>query len=83
MPTHPALHGARAQLLSCIAAGGDDYELCFTASPARAAEVEAAARQAGVAISKVGRIVAEPGLRLLDQHGTAVTLERLGYDHFA
>lgn len=83
LPTHPALHGVRAQLLSCIAAGGDDYELCFTASPARTDAVLAAARQAGVAVSKVGRIVTEPGLRLLDGHGTVVTLERLGYDHFA
>lgn len=83
LPTHPALRDARAQLLSCIAAGGDDYELCFTASPAHADAIQAAARQAGVAVSKVGRIVTEPGLRLLDSHGTAVTLERLGYDHFA
>jgi thiamine-monophosphate kinase len=36
-----------------------------------------------VTVTKVGRIVTAPGLRLLDQHGAAVTLERLGYDHFA
>ena len=69
--------------MPCIAAGGDDYELCFTAAPERAAEVEAAAAAAGVMVSKVGRISTVPGLRLLAADGSTVQLERLGYDHFA
>ncbi len=83
LPTHPQLAAERTRWLPAIAAGGDDYELCFTAAPAQAAAVEAAAAAVGVAVSKVGRIVAGSGLRLLDAGGQAVTLERLGYDHFA
>ncbi|WP_174874234.1 thiamine-phosphate kinase [Vogesella oryzae] len=82
LPTHPALQPHRASLLSCIAAGGDDYELCFTAAPERAAEVEAAAVVAGVGVHKVGRITTAPGLSLLAADGGQVQLERLGYDHF-
>jgi thiamine-monophosphate kinase len=83
LPTHPQLAAQRARWLPAIAAGGDDYELCFTAAPAQAAAVQAAAAQAGVAVHKVGRIVAGGGLRLLDASGQVVALERLGYDHFA
>jgi thiamine-monophosphate kinase len=83
LPMHPQLAAERSRWLPAIAAGGDDYELCFTAAPAQAAAVQAAAAQAGVAVHKVGRIVAGSGLRLLDAGGQAITLERLGYDHFA
>src|SRR5258706_10231420 len=42
---------------TCTLAGGDDYELVFTAPPDRAAQVHAAARSAGVAVTPIGRIV--------------------------
>lgn len=83
LPTHAALAAHRDQLWSCIAAGGDDYELCFTADPAQTAAIQAAAAAVGVAVSKVGRIVAGSGLHLLDAAGNEVQLESLGYDHFA
>jgi thiamine-monophosphate kinase len=37
--------------------GGDDYELCFTAAPARAARIEAAAAAAGTRVQRIGRLV--------------------------
>lgn len=83
LPTHPQLAAQRARWLSAIAAGGDDYELCFTASPAAESAVLNAAKAAGVAVCKVGRIVAGGGLRLLDAAGDEVKLGSLGYDHFA
>jgi thiamine-monophosphate kinase len=67
----------------CTLAGGDDYELLFTAAPARHADVRAAAAAAGVEVSCCGRIDAQPGLRLLDAQGAPVALPGAGFDHFA
>ena len=70
-------------LQSAALAGGDDYELAFTAPAPQRAAVEAAARQAGTPVARVGRICTAPGLRLLDAHGQALTRELHGFDHFA
>jgi len=65
------------------AAGGDDYELCFTAAPAQRAAVLAAALTAGTAVARVGTIEAAPGLRWVDAHGAPLSLALSGFDHFA
>ena len=56
----------------CLLAGGDDYELLFTAAPADHADVLAAGVAAGVAVHCCGRIEAAPGLRVVDRAGRAV-----------
>ena len=71
-----------AQLEQLVFAGGDDYELAFTAAPSHAAAVQAAATQAQVAVTRIGRIDAEPGLRLLDAAGRPATRRFAGFDHF-
>jgi thiamine-monophosphate kinase len=64
------------------AAGGDDYELCFTAAPSqRAAIIEAAARCA-TPVTRVGTIDAAPGLRWIDADGQRLDLKLAGFDHF-
>jgi thiamine-monophosphate kinase len=63
-------------------AGGDDYELVFSAPPARAAEVAQAANASGVEVTRIGRLHAEPGLRLLDASGAAVANAFGSFDHF-
>ncbi len=83
LPLSPVLASQpRAVRLECALAGGDDYELLFTAPPAAQASVLAAAAAAGVAVSRIGRIEARPGLRLLDAQGAEVTLALQGFDHF-
>jgi thiamine-monophosphate kinase len=75
---------SRPFALGCVLAGGDDYELCFTAPPEREAHVRAAGRQAGVAVTPVGRIVAGAALAVRDEHGQALDLSGLrAFDHFA
>ncbi|WP_428421465.1 thiamine-phosphate kinase [Methylibium sp.] len=66
----------------CTLAGGDDYELVFTAPEAASAHVLEAARGAGVAVSRIGRIEAGPGLRLVDGDGRAVEPVWSSFDHF-
>jgi thiamine-monophosphate kinase len=63
-------------------ASGDDYELCFTAPPQRAALVEAAAAAWDCQCTHIGAITAEPGLQLIRADGSTFTLEHFGYDHF-
>jgi len=63
-------------------AGGDDYELVFSAPPGLAAEVSAAASSAGVNVTRIGRLDAEPGLRLVDAHGAALANRFGSFDHF-
>jgi thiamine-monophosphate kinase len=64
------------------AAGGDDYELCFTAPRTAREAVLAAGAQAGTPVTRVGTIDAAPGLRLVDGSGAALELGLAGWDHF-
>lgn len=66
----------------CTLAGGDDYELVFTAPADQAAAVQAAGHAAGVAVTCVGRIEAEPGLRVVDAQGAPVAHGLASFDHF-
>jgi thiamine-monophosphate kinase len=63
--------------------GGDDYELCFTAPPANAFAIEQAMAACGLRATVIGRITAEPGLRLLAPDGSPFALEAHGHEHFA
>jgi thiamine-monophosphate kinase len=65
------------------AAGGDDYELCFTAPAANREAIVAAGAACGTAVTRVGTIEAAPGLRLTDGTGAALDLRLQGWDHFA
>ena len=66
----------------CTLAGGDDYELLFTAPPARAEAVRAAALQAQVAVTRIGRIDALPDIRLRDARQQPLAQSFQGFDHF-
>jgi thiamine-monophosphate kinase len=63
------------------AAGGEDYELCFCASPGEQGAVEAALHAAsGVGVTWIGQVCdGPPGVRLTDERGRAVDLA--GWEH--
>jgi thiamine-monophosphate kinase len=63
-------------------AGGDDYELLFTAPPSRAAKLRAAAAAVGVPIARIGRIEAGHRLVVVDGDGRTWDPGRRGYVHF-
>jgi thiamine-monophosphate kinase len=67
----------------CLLAGGDDYELLFTAAPAQRAAVLAAGRLAGVAVARCGHIEPGAGLRITCAAGTLPATQFSGFDHFA
>lgn len=64
-------------------AGGDDYELLFTAPPQQRATVLAAAQSSQTPVTQIGQIDAEPGLRLLDGQGQPLPNSYAAFDHFA
>lgn len=64
-------------------AGGDDYELAFTAPPAARDAVLQASAQAATPVTRIGRIEAAPGLRLLDAAGHRLADGFRSFDHFA
>ncbi len=77
-------HAPAAQRhLEFVLAGGDDYELAFTAPSAARDAVLAAARGAGTPVTRIGRIDAEPGLRLVDAQGQPMAQRFTSFDHFA
>ena len=67
----------------CALAGGDDYELCFTAPADRGESIEQLALSLGLRLTRIGRIVKEPGLSLLDCDGNPASFSLKAYDHFA
>ena len=69
--------------LQCVLAGGDDYELAFTAPPALRHAVAAAAHNAATPVTRIGHIDAALGVRLLDGAGHAVPNTYTSFDHFA
>lgn len=68
-----------------VLAGGDDYELCFTAPPARHRAVRSAASRARTKVTVIGEITApsrEGAVTVFDREGRRMELKSAGYDHF-
>lgn len=69
--------------LEYVLAGGDDYELAFTAGPAQREAVRRAAAAAGTVVTRIGCIESAPGLRLVDGQGRSIGRRYGSFDHFA
>ena len=69
--------------LEYVLAGGDDYELCFTAPPSARDAVQAASHLTGTPVTLIGRTESDSGLRLVDASGQAVRADFKSFDHFA
>ena len=72
-----------AQALRCVLSGGDDYELLFTAPPTARSAILAAAQLSDTPVTCIGRIDAQPGLRLVDAAGADMPNQFTSFDHFA
>ena len=88
IPARPALaarrDGAeRALAQACLLAGGDDYELLFTARNVDRERVAAAGAAAGVPVTRIGKITPGPGLVVRDATGTPLPALPRAFDHFA
>jgi len=63
-------------------AGGDDYELAFTAAPGGRAEIEMLAGKLGLDLTRIGVIEPGAGAVVLDGNGEPIALAETGFDHF-
>lgn len=63
-------------------AGGDDYELLFTAPPGARHAVEGAATAAGATVTRIGEMTSTGRLELVDAEGRAMDTAPRAFDHF-
>lgn len=80
----PALQSLpMSRRLDMALAGGDDYELLFTAAPDQAQAVQEAANDCDVPVTCIGRISAGQGLQVMDIHGVPISRRFVSFDHFS
>jgi len=72
----------QAPVVRALLAGGDDYELCFTAAPERADGIEALATTLDIALTRIGRIVEGNAVTVFDAAGRPLAMKDKGFDHF-
>ena len=69
--------------LAYVLAGGDDYELVFTAPPHARPAVRCAAASSATPVTRIGQVQDAPGLRLVDAQGALMENRYRSFDHFA
>lgn len=72
-----------AERIAFAMAGGDDYELLFTAHPGFRSYLTELGQELGVAITRIGEVTEGNALLVLDARGEPVPLSRASFDHFA
>jgi thiamine-monophosphate kinase len=84
IPCSPELMSLRGYepVVRALLAGGDDYELCFTAPRGERGNIDALSGTMGLPLNLVGTIVPGTGVEVLDGQGRSMTLEAKGFDHF-
>ena len=69
----------------CQLAGGDDYELVFSAAPEKRGELSELSAELDLPLWRIGRLAAAAGrgeIRLTGERGEPLAVGRKGFDHF-
>ncbi|QEY25477.1 thiamine-phosphate kinase [Neisseria zalophi] len=84
LPTLPALYDVLEKPLvyDYTLAGGDDYELVFTAPEASRNNILQAAEASHTSVTRIGKITQSRHLNIFDTNGVQIQLNSLGFDHF-
>jgi len=85
VPMSPAVQAAvegDPKLAEIAIAGGDDYELLFTAPVDKRTAIEAAVRDSGVPVTEIGTVETGQVVVILGQNGNPLALKHHGYRHF-
>jgi thiamine-monophosphate kinase len=84
LPRSASLAAQPAALqLQCLLAGGDDYELVFTAPASATAAIDALAQSLALPLTAIGVVEQQAGVRFADAAGRSVAPLFAGFDHFA
>ena len=78
-----AKHFESAAGREAVLAGGDDYELCFTAAPNSRDSIAELADVLGIPITRIGQVKRGKGVSAIGPDGKAVKVDGRGYDHFS
>ena len=71
------------QLLQMVLAGGDDYELCFSASPDKRADIIELSKDLNLPLTMIGQMTSGTGVSLLGLDNEIVAFKETGFDHFS
>ena len=88
LPADPSIASlTKENRLEAILAGGDDYELVFTAPKEKRGLIEQASISALTPVTRIGRVRAkddsQPSLCVKDAAGVVLQLSATGFDHFS
>jgi thiamine-monophosphate kinase len=78
-----AKHVATDAGRNAVVAGGDDYELCFTAHPNSRESIDDLTKVLGVHLTRIGQVRRGKGVSLLGTDGKPMKVDGRGYDHFS
>ncbi len=84
-PLSPAMRRALAaepKRIMDVVAAGDDYEILAAVPLASCADFETAAHRGGVAVTRIGEVISEREVLVLDGEGVPLAPGRPGGDHF-
>lgn len=83
VPCHTFLKSQldRPLIRQCILAGGDDYELVFTAPASERATIKSLSKQLNLPLSIIGNTTQNLGLSVYQQ-GQLIDISKKGFDHF-
>jgi len=82
VPRSPAYREALGAADPLALHGGEDYELLCTVPERNVDRLERRRAQLGCALTRIGRITADGGVRVVDAAGRQVALGAAGFDHF-
>ena len=77
-----AAYATQALGQRCVLAGGDDYELCFTAPAEKHAELEKLAVRLNLPLTCIGKISTGSGCKVYADVGGELIIGEAGYEHF-
>lgn len=81
-PSTQVLLKSAPELEKLVWSGGDDYEIVFTAPQSCHAEIDMLSSELAIPITKIGKVEKEEGVRLVDQAGDLVQIDKVGFQHF-
>ena len=85
IPSSPQIQSYLTQTWGkqALLAGGDDYELCFTAAPQHTQAIQAISERLQLPLTPIGAIIAGTGLVMLDEDDNPLDLSLKSFDHFS
>jgi thiamine-monophosphate kinase len=62
--------------------GGEDYELCFTASRSDREKIGDCVKKCGIAVTRIGIVTSSPGVTAVNPDSTPYSAQTKGFNHF-